>query len=710
MKKSILACSFYLFINTLLFAQKNDWAVNVGGASNDVGTSIALDTFGNIFTAGYFTGAANLDPTQSGVGTVVATNGSNNIYFAKYNSNGSFLWAKSIGGTSDDFGQEVSITTDHAGNAYVAGYFQGSQDFNTSSSTTNTLNSKGSTDIFIIKYDANGNYVWANGIGGSLTEAASAIHVDANGFVFVAGYFYGTVFFNPSSVVDGFLTSKGNADAFLAMYDPNGNFMWAKQMGGPSDDYAYSIASDQLGNIVVSGSFQATALFGAATLVSKGGHDGFISLFDISGTQLWSKGLGGSSDDYARSIAIDENTSDIIVAGDFSDQLIIDQKSAFDSVISDGGKDAFLAQYQMDGSFKWVKNIGGTSDDYGKSVIVGSNGDITIGGYFRGSMSFAPNTGLVKIKSKGDNDLFLGTYDKDGNYLWGKGVGGTSDDYGQSIVTDKNDHIFVTGKIEGSVVFDDNGVTGKGGSDVIIAKYSKCALPAISTQPIATITVCEGDSINIDLTASGGSIAFQWTKDGKDLVGGSSDDYAMIAEDISGGKYVCVLDNNCMIIYSDTVTVTVNLKPTKPLISNVPGTDTLDAGINLNSFNWTLDGNPISGNTKQIKTSQNGIYKVIGFDGQCFSDTSDAFIMSSTGIINSLQENGFKIYPNPNSGRFIIEATTMNDFDYELMDASGRLIQSHTGSSNKIEVRVDQLEKGVYFLKLEQAVYPILIK
>ena len=178
--------------------------------------------------------------------------------------NVNFKWAKQMGGT--EVGVGTSVTVDAAGNVFTTGFFKGTIDFDPGPGTYN-LTVGGNTDMFVSKLDSSGNFVWAKQIGGnnSLDSVAGyAIAFDASGNIYTTGFFTGTVDFDPgsgifplSSILPGYLPS------FVLKFDPAGNFVWAKQMGGEGTDWGggSSIAIDPAGNIYTAGIFQWIADF-----------------------------------------------------------------------------------------------------------------------------------------------------------------------------------------------------------------------------------------------------------------------------------------------------------------------------------------------------------------------------------------------------------------------------------------------------------------
>src|ERR1017187_4094350 len=185
-------------------------------------------------------------------------------------------WARSSGGISDDEG--MSIAVDGSGNRYVTGYFHSSTI--TFGTTTLTNNGTGTTeDMFIVKYDPNGNVLWAKSAGGSGFDWGHGIAVDSSGNSYVTGYLGSS----PITFGSIILTNPG---MFIAKYNANGNVVWAKSAGGSDNDYGNSIAVDDSGNSYVIGSYaSSTITFGTTTLTndSAGLGDIFVVKYDSSG-------------------------------------------------------------------------------------------------------------------------------------------------------------------------------------------------------------------------------------------------------------------------------------------------------------------------------------------------------------------------------------------------------------------------------------------
>ena len=167
-----------------------------------------------------------------------------------YGQSPTYLWAKRAGGTDTDKGS--SVATDANGNILVTGVFYSSS----ITFGTTTLTNAGGSNMYIAKYDAGGNVLWAKSAGGTDSNGGYSIATDANGNIFVTGEF------RNSSITFGTttLTNAGYYDIFIVKYDVGGNVLWAKSTGGTDWDEGRSVASDANGNILVTGIFVSPSI------------------------------------------------------------------------------------------------------------------------------------------------------------------------------------------------------------------------------------------------------------------------------------------------------------------------------------------------------------------------------------------------------------------------------------------------------------------
>lgn len=278
------AGGFDAFVLKLSTAGNFVWAKRFGGGGSDEAASIAIDGNNNVYSIGLFEGTADFDPSAATFNLVSV--GYTDIFISKLDANGNFVWAKSFGGTQYDYGNSIAIDANN--NIYAAGSFQANVDFDPSAATF-TLSSNVSTmsNTFILKLDANADFVWAKQLAGNDSGTSQDIAVDANSNVYITGIFRSLVDFDPSSTVFN-LTSAGNYDVFILKLDVNGDFVWAQRLGASSTDTGRGLALDANDNVHVTGYFQSTVDFDFSSavfnLTSVGNVDAFILKLAVCNT------------------------------------------------------------------------------------------------------------------------------------------------------------------------------------------------------------------------------------------------------------------------------------------------------------------------------------------------------------------------------------------------------------------------------------------
>jgi len=212
----------------------------------------------------------------------LGSSGGQDVFILKLTSSGNFVWARKVGGNTGD--NSYSLIIDDSGYVSITGTFTGIVDFDPGPGVSN-LSSAGSSDIFVLKLDSSGGYVWAKRIGASSADYGYALTCDTSGNLYVTGNFSGTVDFDPGPLI--YNMSPGGL--FVLKLSPSGSFLWAKSTtnGIPSD-----IDLDDSGNVFTVGRFSSTVDFDPGTGVynlTSSGSDVFIYKLTSNGDFGWAR-------------------------------------------------------------------------------------------------------------------------------------------------------------------------------------------------------------------------------------------------------------------------------------------------------------------------------------------------------------------------------------------------------------------------------------
>lgn len=329
---------------------KLEWVRPIGGAGHDEGHGIAVDASGNAYITGHYY------ETVSAGDFSITSAGSADVFIAKYDTYGHPQWIRTAG--SDGGERSYDLALDNAANVYLTGEFQGTGFFGGV-----RKQSAGEFDLFVAKYNTDGEFLWVQSAGGSERETGYGIATDPDGDVYVTGAFFGTTAFGNTSTA-----SVGYADAFVAKYDKDGSFKWMQSLGKPYSDSGRGIALDLLGNVFVTGQHQANA-------------SGFLAKYSPDGSPIWN-------------MPLDKTTQGSGVATD---------KSGNAYVISDAST---LLKYGPDGTLQRVEFPRSDDTVVGTGIAVGSNDKPHLSGFYKGNLTFG---GSSKI-SAGFLDMFVIAY------------------------------------------------------------------------------------------------------------------------------------------------------------------------------------------------------------------------------------------------------------------------------------------------------------
>lgn len=395
-----------VFISKLDAAGNFLWAKQLGGANYDYANSVAIDASGNVYTTGYFQGTGDFDP---GTGVVnLTSNGSADIFITKLDAGGNFLWAKSIGGTNYD--NANSIAVDAAGNVYTVGDFNGTVDFDPGTGTFN-LSGIANGDVFILKLNATGNFVYAKNLKSDNLCYGYSIALDASTNIYTCGSFEGTIDLDPGATSFTLNAPTGGGDIYVSKLDANGNFIWGKGMGGLDYEEAKAIAVDAFGNVYTTGYFQNVSDFdpgvGTFTLDATGNFDEvFISKLDASGNFVWAKQLSGGGNDNSHSITTDA-LNNVYTTGFFTQTVDFDPGAGTFTLNAGTNPDVFISKLDLNGNFVFAEKTGSGQTDEGRSIQLDPIGNVYTAGSFRGTVDFDPGVGTFTLNSGANDGAFV---------------------------------------------------------------------------------------------------------------------------------------------------------------------------------------------------------------------------------------------------------------------------------------------------------------
>jgi hypothetical protein len=408
---------------------------------------VAVDAAGDVYFTGSFLGSVTF---AAGTGTKTFTSSGTyggsypDIYLIKMDSSGNLIWGDQMGGEFSDVANAIAVNS--AGDAYIAGYFSRTANFNTSGGTFD-LTSHGRSDIFAAEYTPTGALDWADGMGSNDLNTnhrnmAKSIAIDSSGDVYITGVFAGTSDFDPGSG-EYDLTTPGTTSDFIEKLSPTGGFVWAEQIGSVGNNSGLSVAVGPGDTIYTLGYFEDTAqvnpgagapLNFAATPTTPGQppdkSDLLIEKLTGAGNLIWAKQISGEGWETGGTIAVDAEGS-AYITGAFDYATNFNTAGTPEIVTSvngtgefndsnDNGRDSsydiFLEKLSTNGKFLYVRTFGGAGDDFGMADALTAGGDVLLTGMFRGTVDFDPSkTGVLHLLGgHSPGAAFLVEYDPDG--------------------------------------------------------------------------------------------------------------------------------------------------------------------------------------------------------------------------------------------------------------------------------------------------------
>jgi hypothetical protein len=376
-------------------------------------------------------------------------------------------WTNSaLSSTGNMEDRPVSIVTDSEGFIYSTGHFKSSSMTFGAITLSNTSESL-SSDVFLAKYSPTGEVIWAKSFGGQSYERVADIAVDANGDLFVTGQFRSDTF----SIGQTTLINNGADDIFLFKCNPQGEVIWAKNIGGSTDDQGVGLAVDPIGNIILVSDFESPSVtVGSETFLNSlyypgYGRDILICKYDGNGNLIWAKTLTGDSAESVSDVAVDSD-GNIVVSGKFHSPILTDGDAV---MTNDKVAALFVIKYSASGSFLWSDSWAGSSSNNGRSVSTDGEGNVLLLANLGGDLvTFDSITLTMEAKSSA-----IVKYDQNGNAIWATIVA-ESKTHGASLATDSDGNVFLaTHSICDDLQFGGVTFSNYGSNDIVFIKYDK---------------------------------------------------------------------------------------------------------------------------------------------------------------------------------------------------------------------------------------------
>jgi len=391
--------------STNLFVTKVDasgnviWAKGFGEFGKDDAKCVTTDATGNVYIGGSF----NSDSISFDGGTTYLKNscqgcGWEDLFFAKFSSTGSLIWAKKAGGADWEYAKGIAV--DNNNNVYVTGNFTSDTIYFDSLMISDTNNT---SEIFLAKYNSAGKLIWVKNYGKSLFNESNGVVCDNSGNIYITGTF------EELSLNLGTqnLLNNGNNDVFLIKFGSAGNVLWAKNAGSSHAEYGKAITMDAAGNVYITGEFASDDItFGAYQILNKAQAantiDIYVAKFSPDGTAQYAKSFGGVGDEYVSAIAIDGNNNAYVIGSFSGSKLEADTRYLWNSNSNVG--EIYMIKLSDAGAISFAVRATGNLDDDGRSVVIWQGTPYGTGYFKSMDMKFS----WLPIARKGLYDFFFG--------------------------------------------------------------------------------------------------------------------------------------------------------------------------------------------------------------------------------------------------------------------------------------------------------------
>ena len=404
-----------------------DQAEQIGTDGIDYLFNSGVDDEGNLYVGGGTDGSLAEE-----------NSGNRDAWLSKYDSQGNQQWTRQLGTSEAEFIWDIHVD---GNSTYVTGNTSGSLGDNTS---------QGGVDVFLAKYDSEGNQEWIQQFGTPTFEDYTSVTTDADGNIYLSGHSVGDL--GGENANQGDLLGQGvdggipSTDPYVIKFDSNGNEVWRTQLGSVTLDDNWGVAVDQDSNVFIGGNTKGD--FGGQNASSGGEYDAWLAKLDENGEEEWVAQFGTTDYDFLWDIETDSQGNLYATGWTLGD---LEGENA-------GSYDSWLVKYDSHGNQQWIQQFGSSGDDapFADGIEIDSHDNIYLTGYTDGDLGGT---------NAGSYDAWTAKYDSDGNQQWIQQFGTSDYDTATTVSADTFGNLYVSGTTEGSL-----GDSNSGSYDGWVAK------------------------------------------------------------------------------------------------------------------------------------------------------------------------------------------------------------------------------------------------
>jgi hypothetical protein len=394
MKKILLLIAF-LYFPFLVFTQNYsfDWvkAFNSNNSSYYIlDNAIITDNESNVYYTTNFIGSIDLDPSDKFDYFFSNDFETYNSYLVKLDKDGNYKFGVQL---NDNFSFVKSIYVDKYKQIYVCGGYNSIKNWN----------------LFINKYDQDGNLIWKKSITNIHATDAYSLVVDDKGYIYFTGYFEN----------ENYVGSKTyHKDLIIKKLDSNGNQIWSVSIGGNNDVIGNNIKLDNEGNVLVGGSF-----IGEVDFDPKSGkymlttdslvRNGYVLKLDPFGSFVWAKKIGSDEHSNVSKIEIDKSNN-VFISGFYRKNANIDKSIVFKS--TNINSNTYITYLSSDGTYKWNTSFSGIEHI---DICLDNNDNLFCSTTQNSNIYLESKSGIIKTYSP---SYLILKFNKNLDIEWGKSL------------------------------------------------------------------------------------------------------------------------------------------------------------------------------------------------------------------------------------------------------------------------------------------------